>query len=65
MTKVICHLRKFLLKAQMRLTEAGSLIVSDLTPMRKCAVYQQVRRLLFADTPPNRFRGANFLWELT
>lgn len=63
--KGICDLRKFLQKAQVRLTQAGSLIVRGLGTMRKCALHQQVRRLLFANTPPNRFLGANFLWELT
>jgi hypothetical protein len=65
MTKSICDLRKFLHKAQVRLTQAGSLIVRGLGHMRKCAVHQRVRRLLFANTPPNRFRGATFLCELT
>jgi len=65
MTKGICDLRKFLHKAQARLTQAGSLIVRGLCYMCKCALYQQVRRLLKAKNPPNRFRGANFLYEFS
>lgn len=65
MTKGICDLRKFLHKGGVLLTKGWTLIVNDLAPMRKCALYQQLRRLLFAKTPPNRFRGATFLCELT
>ena len=60
MTKGICDLRKFLHKAQVRLTQAGVLIARGLGAMRKYAVYQRVRRLLFANTPPNRFRARTF-----
>jgi len=63
--KGICHLHKFLLKNGEALTQAGSLMVRGLGVMRKCALHQQVRRLLFANTPPNRFRGPYFLCELT
>ncbi len=63
MTKGICDLRKFLHKGGALLTKGWLLTVNDLTPMRKCAVYQRVRRLLFGKTPPNRFRGAIFLYE--
>jgi hypothetical protein len=65
MTKGICDLREFLRKGIMRLTKGWLLHINDLATSCKCAVYQQVRRLLFANTPPNRFRGATFLWELT
>ena len=65
MTKGTYDLRKFLHKGGVLLTKGWLLIVNDLTPMRKCAVYQQVRRLLFGNTPPNRFRGAIILCELT
>ena len=65
MTKGICDLRKILHKAQVRLTQVGSLIVRCLGYIYKCAVYQQVRRLLFAKTPPNRFRGAIIFNELS
>jgi hypothetical protein len=58
--KGIGHLRKVLLKNGEALTQAGSLIVRGLGHMRKCAVHQQVRRLLFANTPPNRFRPRLF-----
>ena len=60
MTKGICDLRKILHKGGVLLTKGCLLIVNDLTPMRKCAVYQQVRRLLFGKTPPNRFRARLF-----
>jgi hypothetical protein len=65
MTKGICDLRKFLHKAQVRLTKGWLLPINDLATSCKCAVYQQIRRLLFANTPPNRFQGAIFLYELT
>ena len=62
--KVICDLHQFLHKAQMRLTQAWLLMYSDLGHTRKYAVRQRLRRLLFANTPPNRFRGAIILCEL-
>jgi hypothetical protein len=65
MTKGICDLRKFLHKAQVRLTQAGSLIYSYLSAFCKYALHQQLRRLLFANTPPNRFLAATILCELT
>jgi hypothetical protein len=60
MTKGTYDLRKFLHKWGVLLTKGWLLIVNDLTTMRKCAVYQQVRRLLFGKTPPNRFRPRLF-----
>jgi hypothetical protein len=61
MTKGIPHLHEFLRKGIMRLTQAGSLIVSDLSTFCKCALLQALRRLLSANTPLDRFRGATFL----
>jgi len=64
MTKAICHLRKFLHKAQVRLTEAGSLIIGYLRINRhKLLMLGYFRRLLLTKTLPNRFRGAIFLYE--
>jgi hypothetical protein len=63
--KGICELRKFLHKAQVRLTQAGSLIVRGLGRMRKCAVCQRLRRLLFQKYALNRCPRATFLYELT
>jgi hypothetical protein len=57
MTKGICDLRKFLHEAQVRLTEAGSLIIGYLRITRhKLLMLGYFRRLLLAKTPPNRFR---------
>ncbi len=64
MTKGICDLRKFLHKAQVRLTEAGSLIIGHLRiSRRKLLMLKYFRRLLQSKTLPNRFRGAIFLYE--
>lgn len=64
MTKGICDLRKFLHKAQVRLTEAGSLIIGYLRIIRhKLLIAGHFRRLLQGKTLPNRFRGAIFLYE--
>jgi hypothetical protein len=60
MTKVICHLRKFLHKGGVLLTKGWLLPINDLATSCKCAVYQQVRRLLNGQYPPNRFRGQLF-----
>ena len=64
MTKGICYLRKFLHKAQVRLTEAGLLIIGYLCIIRrKLLIGGYFRRLLQGQTLPNRFRGAIFLYE--
>jgi len=64
MTKGICDLRKFLHKVQMRLTQAGSLIIGYLRISRhKLLMLGYFRRLLQGKTLPNRFRGAIFLYE--
>jgi len=64
MTKGICDLRKILHKAQVRLTEAGSLIIGYLRIIRhKLLLLGHFRRLLQAKMLHNRFRGANFLYE--
>jgi hypothetical protein len=56
MTKGICDLRKFLHKAQVRLTEAGSLIMGYLRiSRRKLLMLGYFRRLLQGQTLPNRF----------
>ena len=66
MTKGICDLRKFLHKAQVRLTQAGLLIIGYLCIIRhKLLIGGHFRRLLQGKIPPNRFRGATFLCELT
>jgi len=66
MIKGICDLRKFLHKAQVRLIEAGSLIIGYLCMSRhKLLMLGYFRRLLQGQTLPNRFRGAKFLYELT
>jgi hypothetical protein len=66
MTKGICDLRKILHKAQVRLTQAGSLIIGYLRIIRrKLLIGGHFRRLLQGKTLPNRFRGAVFLCELT
>jgi len=46
MTKGICDLRKFLHKGGVLLTKGWLLPINDLATSCKCAVYQQVRRLL-------------------
>jgi hypothetical protein len=57
MTKGICDLRKFLHKAQVRLTEAGSLIIGYLRiSRRKLLMLGYFRRLLQGQILPNRFR---------
>jgi len=64
MTKGICDLCKILHKAQVRLTEAGLLIIGYLRIIRrKLLMLGYFRRLLQGQTLPNRFRGANFLCE--
>jgi hypothetical protein len=63
--KGICDLHQFLHKAQVRLTQGGSLIVRGLAHMRKYAVLQQLRRLLFANSPLHRYPTAIILCELT
>jgi len=65
MTKGTYDLHEFLRKCVMRLTEGWLLPINDLATSCKYAVYQLVRRLLNRQYPPNRFRGATFLWELT
>ena len=64
MTKGICDLRKFLHKAQVRLTQVGSLIIGYLCISRhKLLIGGHFRRLLQGKILPNRFRGAIFLYE--
>ena len=64
MTKGTYDLRKFLHKEQVRLTEAGSLIIGYLCTIRhKLLIGGCLRRLLQGQTLPNRFRGAIFLYE--
>jgi len=46
MTKGTYDLHEFLRKCIMRLTEGWLLPINDLATNCKCAVYQQVRRLL-------------------
>ena len=66
MTKGICDLRKFLHKAQVRLTQAGSLSIGYLRIIRhKLLIGGSLRRLLQGKILPNRFPAATFLWELT
>jgi len=63
MTKGTYNLHEFLRKCIMRLTQVWLLPINDLATSCKCAVYQQVRRLLNGQYPPNGFRGAIFLYE--
>jgi hypothetical protein len=57
MTKGICDLRKFLHKAQVRLTQAGSLIIGYLRKMvRIVRGINKLRDSYTAQTPQNRFR---------
>ena len=61
MTKGICDLRKFLHKAQMRLTQAGSLIIGYLRKIE--AIVRGISNLgdsLIAKTTQNRFRQRLF-----
>jgi hypothetical protein len=61
MTKVICHLREFLHKAQVRLTEAGSLIIGYLRKIG--SIVRGINKLgdsLIAKTTQNRFRPRLF-----
>jgi hypothetical protein len=66
MTKAICDLRKFLHKAQVRLTQAGSLSIGYLR--KTGSLVRAINNLgdsYTAKTTQNRFRGATFLYELT
>lgn len=57
MTKAICHLRKFLHKAQVRLTQAGSLIIGYLRKIGSIVRgINELRDSYAAQTPQNRFR---------
>ena len=61
MTKVICHLRKFLHKAQVQLTEVGSLIIGYLRKIK--AIVRGINKLgnfYFAKCTQNRFRPQLF-----
>jgi hypothetical protein len=61
---IVNDLRKFLHKAQVRLTQAGSLIIGYLRIIRhKLLIGGHFRRLLQGQTLPNRFRSAIFLYE--
>ena len=55
--KGICDLRKFLHKAQVRLTEAGSLIIGYLRITRRNLLWLgHLGNFYFAQTTQNRFR---------
>jgi hypothetical protein len=57
MTKGICDLRKFLHKAQVRLTQAGSLIIGYLCITRRNLLWLgHLGNFYFAQTTQNRFR---------
>jgi hypothetical protein len=61
MTKGICDLRKILHKAQVRLTQAGSLSIGYLR--RAGSLVRGINDLgnfYFAKTPQNRFRRRSF-----
>jgi len=61
MTKVICHLRKFLHKAQVRLTQVGSLIMGYLRKIG--SIVRSINKLgnfYFAKCTQNRFRPRLF-----
>jgi len=61
MTKGICDLRKFLHKAQVRLTQAGSLSIGYLRKIG--SLVRDVNNLgnfYFAKTTQNRFRRRTF-----
>jgi len=61
MTKAICDLRKFLHKAQVRLTQAGSLIIGYLRKIE--AIVRGINELgnfYFAKCTQNRFRPRLF-----
>ena len=60
MTKGICDLRKILHKAQVLLTQAGSLIVRGLGTMRKCVCINKLGNFYFANYPNNRFPPRSF-----
>jgi len=60
--KGICDLRKFLQKAQVRLTQAGSLSIGYLRITRRNSLWLgHLGNFYFCKTPLNRFRGATFL----
>lgn len=57
MTKVICDLRKFLHKSQVRLTQVGLLIIGYLCITRRmCVRINKLGNFYFAKTTHNRFR---------
>jgi len=61
MTKVICNLRKFLHKAQMRLTQVGSLIIGYLRKIGSIVRgINELGNFYFAKYTQNRFRPATF-----
>ena len=60
MTKGICDLHKFLHKAQVRLTQAGSLMYRGLRIMHKFPSINKLDNFYFAQYPPNRFRARPF-----
>jgi len=62
--KGICDLRKLLQKGQMRLTQAGSLIIGYLRKIGSLVRgVNDLGNFYFAKTPQNRFRSATFLYE--
>jgi len=61
MTKGICDLRKILHKAQVRLTQAGSLIIGYLRKAGSLVrSINDLGNFYFAKTPQNRFRPRLF-----
>ena len=55
MTKVICDLRKFLHKAQVRLTQAGSLIIGYLRKADKCMCINELGNFYFQNMATTGF----------
>ena len=61
MTKGICDLRKILHKAQVRLTQAGSLSIGYLRKIGSLVRgVNDLGNFYFAKTPQNRFRPQTF-----
>ena len=64
MTKGICDLRKFLHKAQVRLTQAGSLMVRGLGIMHKFTSINKLDNFYFTKYALNRFEAQLFCTSL-